>query len=54
MCKKFLLGNLKGRDNSEDFGVGGTTVLKLVLRKLGLGVWTGFSWLRTGTGGRLL
>jgi hypothetical protein len=35
----------KERDHLEDQGVGG---------KMGWGVWIGFDWLRTGTGGGLL
>jgi hypothetical protein len=29
-------------DNSEDLGVGGRIILKLVLGKSGLGLWIGF------------
>jgi hypothetical protein len=28
--------------------------VRMDLREIGLGVWTGFDWLRTGTGGGLL
>jgi hypothetical protein len=28
--------------------------IRMVLGKIGLGVWIGFDWLRTGTGGGLL
>jgi hypothetical protein len=28
--------------------------IRVDLRKIGLGVWIGFDWLRTGTGGGLL
>jgi hypothetical protein len=28
--------------------------IRMVLREIGLGVWIGFDWLRTGTGGGLL
>jgi hypothetical protein len=28
--------------------------IRMDLREIGLGVWTGFDWLRTGTGGWLL
>jgi hypothetical protein len=28
--------------------------IRMDLREIGLGVWTGFDWLRTGTGGGLL
>jgi hypothetical protein len=29
-------------------------ILKWIFKKWGRGVWTGLSWLRIGTGGRLL
>jgi len=28
--------------------------IKMYLHKVGMGTWTGFIWLRLGTGGRLL
>jgi hypothetical protein len=28
--------------------------IRMDLREIGLGMWIGFHWLRTGTGGRLL
>jgi hypothetical protein len=54
MRTKFWLGSLKGRDYSEDLGLGGTIILKSILGKSGFGVWIGFIWLRIGTGGGLL
>jgi hypothetical protein len=45
---------MKGRDHWEDLGVDGRIVLEQVLEKQGLDVWTGFTWLRTGTNDGLL
>jgi hypothetical protein len=53
MHRKFLPGNLNGRDHLEDMHVDGRTIL-LILEKLGGKVWTGYIWLRTGTSGGLL
>jgi hypothetical protein len=38
MHTKFWLGSVKGRDHSEDIGVGGRIILKWILRKQGLRV----------------
>jgi hypothetical protein len=43
--------SLKERDHLEDQGTDG---IRMDLREIGLGVWIGFNWLRTGTGGGLL
>jgi hypothetical protein len=51
---KVLVGNLKERDHWEDQGVGGKMGSELILGRLAWGVWIGFDWLRTGTGGGLL
>jgi hypothetical protein len=50
-CTRFWCESQKERDHLEDQGVGG---IRMDLREIGLGVWIGFNWLRTGTGGRLL
>jgi hypothetical protein len=33
ICKKFLSGTLKGRDNFRELGVVGKIILKLILEK---------------------
>ena len=43
---RFWWGNLK-----EDPGVDGRKILRWIFRKWVLGVWTGWIWLRIGTGG---
>jgi len=35
----------------EDPGVDGRIILRWIFRKLDVGVWTGSSWFRIGTGG---
>jgi hypothetical protein len=47
-------GNLRERDYWGDPGVDGRIILKWIFRKCDVGVWTGLSWLRNGTGGRHL
>jgi hypothetical protein len=51
---KLLLGSLKGRDHSEDLGVDGRMLLKLILGKWVGRVWVVLIWLRIETGGGLL
>jgi len=46
---RVLVGNLRERDHLEDKG--GTIILRWVFRKWDVGLWTGSSWLRIGTGG---
>jgi hypothetical protein len=47
----FWCGNLRGRDNLGDQGVYGRIILGWIFRKWDVGVWTGSTWLRIGTGG---
>jgi hypothetical protein len=44
----------RGRDHVRDLGVDGRIILKWILKKCGVKVWTGLIWLRIGTGGGLL
>jgi hypothetical protein len=39
-------GNLRERDHLGDPGVDGSIILRWILRKRNVGVWTGSSWLR--------
>ena len=43
-------GNRKVRDHLEDLGVDGRIMLRWIVRKWGVGVWSRSSWLRIGTG----
>jgi hypothetical protein len=47
----FWWGNLWERGHLVDPGVDGRIILKWIFRKWDVGVWTGSSWLRIGTGG---
>ena len=40
-----------GGETWGDPGVDGRTILRWIFRKWDVGVWTGLSWLRIGTGG---
>ena len=46
----FWWGNPRERDHLEDPSVDGRIMLRWIFRKWGVGVWTGSSWLRIGTG----
>jgi hypothetical protein len=50
----FWWENFKERDYLENPDKDGSTVLKLNLKKWDGEVWTGFTWLRIWTRGRLL
>ena len=44
-------GNLRERVHLKDPGLERMIILRWVFRKWDVGVWTGSSWLRIGTGG---
>ena len=43
-----------GETGKEDPGVDGRIILRWIFREWDVGVWTGSSWFRIGTGGWLL
>jgi hypothetical protein len=47
----FRWGNMMERDHLEDPGVHERIILRWIFRKWDMGVETGSSWLRVGTGG---
>jgi hypothetical protein len=47
----FWCGNLREGDHWGDSGVDGRIILRRILGKWDVGVWTGLGWLRIGTGG---
>jgi len=49
---KILVGKPEGKKPFRDQG-NGKTILKQIIKK-GVQAWTGFTWLRTGSSGRLL
>jgi hypothetical protein len=51
---RVLVGKLKGKRPLGRPGVDGRIILIWIFRKRDVGVWTGLSWLRIGTGGRHL
>jgi hypothetical protein len=51
---RVLWGNLRERDQWGEADVGGRIILRWIVRKWDVGVWTGSSWLRIGTGGDFL
>jgi hypothetical protein len=46
---KNLVPKLKGKDRLEELGVDGRVVLKSMLKKWGVRVWTGLIWPRIGS-----
>jgi hypothetical protein len=50
----FWWGNLVERDHLGDPGVNGSIILRWIFSNWDVGVWTGSSWVRIGTGGGLL
>ena len=47
-------GYLREADHLEDPNIAGSITLNWIFKKWDMGAWTGFIWLRTGTGGGLL
>jgi hypothetical protein len=50
VCIGFWWENLRERDHWEDPGVDGRIILRWILRKRDVGLWTGLGWLRIETG----
>jgi hypothetical protein len=48
---KISVSNITYLNHKGDPGVDGRIILRLIFRKWVMGVWTGSSWLRIGTGG---
>ena len=48
---RVLVGKPGEKNHLEDLDVDGTIILRWIFRKWDVGVWTGSSWLRIGTGG---
>jgi hypothetical protein len=48
---RVLVGKPEERDHLRDSGVDGKIILCWVFMKWDMGLWTGSSWLRIGTGG---
>jgi hypothetical protein len=48
---RVLMGNLGERDKFGDPDVDGKIILIYIFTKWDVGLWTGSSWLRIGTGG---
>jgi hypothetical protein len=44
-----LVGNLKGRDHLKDLDVHARIILKWIIQKQSVRLWTGFIWLRIGS-----
>jgi len=42
---------VRERERWGDLGVDGTKILRWIFRQWDVGIWTGSSWLRIGTGG---
>ena len=48
---RVFVGKPKGRGHLRDTGIDGRIIIRWIFRKWNVGVWTGSSWLRIGTGG---
>jgi hypothetical protein len=51
VCTGFWWGNLRVRLHMADPSIDGRIILRWIFRRWDVGVWTGLSWLRIGTGG---
>jgi hypothetical protein len=51
---RVLVRKPEGKDGLGDPGVNGRIILRWILMKLDVGVWTGSTWLRIRERGRLL
>jgi hypothetical protein len=51
---KVLVGKPEGKNHWKDQGVGEKMGSEWILGRLAWGVWIGFDWVSTGTGGGLL
>jgi hypothetical protein len=49
---RVLVGKPEGKNHWGDAGVDGRIILRRILKKWDVGLWTGLSWLRIETGGR--
>jgi hypothetical protein len=45
-CVGFWWGNLRERDHCGDQDIDGRIILRRILKKQDVGIWTGMSWLR--------
>jgi hypothetical protein len=50
-CTRFWWENLRERDHWGDPGIDGRIILRRIMRKWDVGIWTGLSWLRIETDG---
>ena len=48
---RVLVGETEGKDHFGDPDVNGRNLLRCIFRMWDVGIWTGSSWLRIGTGG---
>jgi len=48
---RVLMGKPEGKGHRGDTGVDGRIIIRWIFRKWDVGLWTGSSWLRIGTGG---
>ena len=48
---RILVRDLRERDHLKDTGVEGRIILRCSFKKWDVALWSGWSWLRIGTGG---